>query len=74
MKENKWKMQANRYRIDLDLDGDFLNEKLHSVQILYHLFIYVLPLEIQLSKGEGWDPIKRFNPDTFLYLSQDMDF
>jgi len=23
-----------------------------------HLFIYVLPLEIQLSRWEGWDPIK----------------
>jgi len=34
----------------------------------YHLFIYVFPLEIQLSRGEGWDPINRFNPATFLCL------
>jgi hypothetical protein len=34
---------------------------------LYHLFIYVLPLEIQLSRGEGWDPIH--NSITFLCLS-----
>jgi hypothetical protein len=27
----------------------------------YSLFIYVLTLEIQLSRGEGWDPINRFN-------------
>jgi hypothetical protein len=25
---------------------------------------------IQLSRGEGWDPINRFNPATLLYLSQ----
>jgi hypothetical protein len=35
---------------------------------LYHLFIYVLPLEIQLSRGEGWDPIHK--SITFLCLSQ----
>jgi hypothetical protein len=36
-----------------------------SEQDFYHLFIYELPLEIQLSRGEGWDPIYRFNPATF---------
>jgi hypothetical protein len=30
-------------------------------KIFYRLFIYVLPLEIQLSRGEGGGPIKRFN-------------
>jgi hypothetical protein len=40
------------------------------VQVFYPLLIYVLPLEIQLSRGEGWDPINRFNPATFLCLSQ----
>jgi hypothetical protein len=25
-------------------------------------FVYVLPLEIQLSRGEGWDPINWFYP------------
>ena len=39
-------------------------------RFLYHLFISVLPLEIQLSRGEGWDPIKQFNLVTFLCLSQ----
>ena len=27
-------------------------------------------VEIQLSRGEGWDPINRFNPATLLCLSQ----
>ena len=40
------------------------------VQVFYPLLIYVLPLEIQLSRGEGWDPINRFNSATFLCLSQ----
>ena len=33
-------------------------------------FISVLPLNFQLSRGEGWDPIKRFNPATYVCLSQ----
>ena len=37
----------------------------------YHLFIYVLPLEIQLSRGEGWDSTNRFTPAIFLCLYQD---
>ena len=36
----------------------------------YHLFIHVLLLEIQLLRGEGWDPINQFNPAIFLCLSQ----
>ena len=36
----------------------------------YRLFIYVMPLEIQLSRGEGWDPINLFNATTLLCLSQ----
>jgi hypothetical protein len=32
--------------------------------------IYVLLLEIQLSRGEGWDLINQSNPATFLCLSQ----
>jgi hypothetical protein len=39
-----------------------------SERIFYRLFTYVLPLEIQLSRGEGWDPIHRLNPATFLCL------
>jgi hypothetical protein len=35
-----------------------------SVLLLYHLFLYVLLLELQLS-GEGWDPINMFNTTTF---------
>ena len=38
-----------------------------SVQVFYRLFIHVLLLEIQLSKRDGWHPIKQFNPTTFLY-------
>jgi hypothetical protein len=37
----------------------------------YRLFIYVLPLEIQLSKGgEDYDPINWHNPATCLCLFQ----
>ena len=32
------------------------------------LIIFVLSSEIQLSRGESWGPIKRFNPATFLCL------
>jgi hypothetical protein len=28
-----------------------------SVHTFYHLFISVLPLEIQLSRGEDWEPV-----------------
>ena len=45
--------------------------KCESVQDFDHLFIYVLPLEIQLSRGKSWDSIKQFNSATFLCLSQD---
>jgi hypothetical protein len=44
-----------------------------SVQVFYCLFLSVLWLEIQLSEGEGWDPIYQFNPAIFLYLSQDFN-
>ena len=36
----------------------------------YRLFIYVLPFEVQLSRGEGYDPDNRFNSATFLCLFQ----
>ena len=36
----------------------------------YRLFIPVLPLEIQLSRWEGWDPVNRFNPTPSVCLSQ----
>ena len=26
-------------------------------RFFYHIYIYVLPLEIQLSRREGWDPV-----------------
>jgi len=41
-----------------------------AVEVFYHCCISVLPLEIQLSRGKCWDPIKRFNPTTYLCLSQ----
>jgi hypothetical protein len=34
------------------------------------LFTYVLPLEIQLTRGEGWDPNNRSNLAISLCLSQ----
>ena len=39
-------------------------------QCRFLFFVYMLPLEIQLSRGQGWDPINWFNPTTFLCLSQ----
>ena len=33
-------------------------------------FVYVLPLEIQLSRGEDWDSINRFIPAIFSCLFQ----
>jgi len=40
-------------------------------QICRLSFVYIyISLEIQLSRGEGWDPINWLNPVTFLCLSQ----
>ena len=36
----------------------------------FFIHVYVLLLGIQLSKGEGLDPINQFNPATCLCLSQ----
>jgi hypothetical protein len=44
---------------------------------LYRFLIisYVLPLEIQLSRGESWDPMNQFNPTTLLWDQiQNLDF
>ena len=40
------------------------------------LTVYVLLLEIEFSRGKGWDHINRFNPTTFFVPvpSQDLDF
>ena len=43
-----------------------------SVQFYYRLFIYVLPLEIQLSRENGWDPINRFNPQALVSFKKYM--
>lgn len=40
-----------------------------NMQVFYYHFLYVLPLEIQLS-GEGSEYINRSNPNTLLCLSQ----
>ena len=40
---------------------------MHAV---YRLFIYVLSLEIQLSRWKDWDPINQFNPATVMCLTQ----
>jgi hypothetical protein len=37
---------------------------------LVTIFAFVLALEIQLSREEGWDPVNWFNPTTFLCLYQ----
>jgi hypothetical protein len=36
------------------------------MQVLFHLFIYTLALEIQLSRGDGLDPFDLFNPSILL--------
>ena len=38
------------------------------------LYTCALPLEIQLSRVEGWDPYNWFNPTTFVCLSQSTTF
>jgi hypothetical protein len=48
----------------------FLSESESAV--FYRLFIYVLLLEIQLSRVEVWDSTSRSNPTTFLCMSQTM--
>jgi hypothetical protein len=39
------------------------------MQDFYCLYISVLPMEIQLSRGEGWDHINRINLAILLCLS-----
>jgi len=35
----------------------------HSMWVFFHrLLKYVMPLDIQLSRGEGWDPVKQPKP------------
>ena len=41
-------------------------------RFLSGFFIYVFPLEIQLSREDGWNPINRLNPATLLRLFQAM--
>jgi len=40
----------------------------------YHLFNICISLDIQLSRGENWDPINRFKSTTFLWLFQGMSY
>ena len=40
------------------------------MQVCFHLFLYALPLEIRLLRGEGWDPINRFNPAILLWKAK----
>jgi len=46
------------------------------IQVFYRLYISVLLLEIQLSRGEDWDPIDKFNPAAFCMPvpNQNLDF
>jgi hypothetical protein len=39
-------------------------------RFVYSFAINLLSLEIPLSRGEGWDPINRFNPATLLCRSK----
>ena len=48
---------------------------LYSKLSIYRLFIYVLLLEIQLSRGECWGSINLLSPRIFVPVpSQDLDF
>ena len=40
---------------------------MHAV---YRLFVYVLSLEIQLSRWKDWDPINQFNTTTVMCFTQ----
>jgi hypothetical protein len=37
---------------------------------VFHRFINILQIEIQLSKREGWDSVNRYDPATFVCLFQ----
>jgi hypothetical protein len=50
-----------------DSMSSFLVEA-NMCRFFYRLFIYVLPLEILLSRREGGDPINWFNPAKCLFL------
>jgi hypothetical protein len=50
--------------------GNFEWKRICAVFFFYRLFIYVMQLEIQLSREEGWDLINWFNPTICLCLSQ----
>jgi hypothetical protein len=54
------------------MDVTFLSgsESVQVFLLFVKLFIYVLLLEIQLSRGESWDHINRFSPATLLCPSQ----
>ena len=39
-------------------------------RFFFIIYLFVLLLEFQLSREEGWDPIIRFKPATFLFLTQ----
>ena len=45
-----------------------------KTKVFFRLFIYALQLEIQLSRGESWDPVNRFNPPLLAPVpSQDLN-
>ena len=45
-------------------------KSIYLATVCGRLFIYVLPLETPLSRGNGWNHNNRFNNATFLCLSQ----
>ena len=47
------------------LSGGESGKVFHLLFIYMYIYIFQLPLEIQLSRVEGWDPINQFNPATF---------
>jgi len=51
----------------LEMGGLFEGKRIFA-GFFYRLFMYVLPLEVKLSRGAGCDPINRFNTTTMLCL------
>ena len=60
----------NVFNAIIQSSANYLFDTTTTVQVFFFIWLYVLLLEIQLSRGKGWYPIKQFNLATFLCLSQ----
>ena len=62
--------QWTNYSCPIFIDFQTSCLSLYSKLSIYRLFVYVLLLEIQLSRVECWGPINLYNSATFVCLSQ----